>query len=127
MSSKGEETEAKRVAATNMLHTLVGKNHLQEGFYVQLLTEVYRTNEDGRKSFSIGFFKDSNLAKVFARQQVDANWHEIRQVFVLTDDKFVFELVWQPAPIFDNNKAELKAREKALAKLTPEERKLIGL
>ncbi len=125
--TQSEQREAKRRALAEVLQRLVGKNLLQEGFSIEKLVEVYRVNDDGRMTSSVGFFRDENLAKAFAQNQTDAAWHKTREVFALTDGNDVFQLMAEDAPIYDSEKAELEIRMKALAKLSPEEKKLLGL
>lgn len=95
-------------------------------FRVQEFTEVYKTNDDGRKVESIAYFQDENIAKAFAQNQVDANWHRTGKALVLTDGKVGF-LLGQPIRIASDEQAELEIRKKALAKLSNEERKVLGI
>ena len=97
-----------------------------DGFTVQELVEVYRTNDDGRKTSSVGFFRDEDIAKAFAGCQEDANWHGTDKVLVLTDGKVGF-LVGETVTLLDDEKAALEIKQKALAKLTPAERAILKL
>ena len=124
MSKRKEVTER---ALIEVLKQLVGGNLTQEGFRVEELVEVYGTNDDGCKTSSTGFFRDENLAKAFVQNHVDASWHRTDNVLVLTDGKVVFRLEPECAPIFDDTVATQEVRQKALAKLTAEERRLLGL
>ncbi len=47
-----------------------------EGFTIQEMTEVFKVNEDGGKTKSLGFFRNENIAKAFAKHQADADWHQ---------------------------------------------------
>ena len=46
------------------IQELVGKD--LSGFVVVEMTEVYRVDDDGRKTRSIGYFRHANIAKAFA-------------------------------------------------------------
>ena len=106
------------------LEDLIGKN--LDGFSVQIYTEVYRVDEDGRKTDSLGFFKNSTIAKAFAGGQVDAPWHRTEQEFILTNGEIGF-LLGDQVELLDDEKAALEIKEKALAKLTLEEVELLRL
>ena len=106
------------------LKELVGKS--LENFTIQEFTEVYKTNDDGRKESSLGFFRNETVAKAFAQQQTDAAWHRTDKQLVLTDGKVGF-LMGKPITILDDEEATLKIREKAIAKLSEEERRVLGL
>jgi len=107
------------------LEVLIGKD-LRE-FEVVEFTEVYRVDDDGRKTKSVGFFRNETIAKAFAQSQVDKNWHQTGRVFVLTDGKTGFILKEVPITILDDEQATLEIRNKALSKLTPEERIILGI
>lgn len=99
-----------------------------KGFTVCVMFEVYKTNDDGLKTKSIGFFKNANIAEMFAGVQVDKNWHKTKSTLVLTNGIVGYEMN-QPKPIklFDDEAEALKLREIALSKLSPGERSLLGL
>lgn len=105
-------------------HDLVGKS--LDGFTVQEYTEVYMTDNDGRISKSLDHFKDESIAKAFAGHQPDAAWHKTRKVLLLTDGKVAFVL-GERVTLVDNEKMALEVKEAALKKLTPEERKVLGI
>lgn len=125
--SQVEQKEARRKELSEVLSGLAKKSLLQEGFFVEELVEVYRTDVDGRRSSSVGFFRDENLAKAFAQNQNDSSYHKTERKVVLTDGHSIFRLELEYAPIFDSTQAALEIREKALAKLTAEERQLLNL
>jgi hypothetical protein len=95
-------------------------------FTVEKFTEVFKVNDDGRKSKSLGFFRDENIAKAFAGNQKDANWHKTSNVLVLTDGKNGF-LVGDSIVILDDEQTLLEIREKAMSKLSDAERKVLGI
>ncbi len=104
---------------------LIGKD--LKGFKIVEMTEVYRVDFDGRKSSSLGFFKDPNTAEAFAGVQTDASWHKTGQALVLTDGTVGYVIKDQkPVKLFDDEAEALEIKKKALAKLSPAERKLIG-
>ena len=98
-----------------------------KGFKVLEMTEVYMIDNDGRKSSSIGFFKNQNTATVFAGAQGDSNWLKTAQALVLTDGTVGYVIKPDPVKLFDDEAEALKLKEKAIAKLSPAERSLLGL
>ena len=94
-------------------------------FSIEERTEVYKTDLDGRKTKSLGFFKDPRVAKAFASNQVDAAWHGTDQAFLLTDGISAY-LIGEKVELVDDEKERLAAQEAAKKKLSPEERKLLG-
>ena len=98
------------------------------GFKVVQMTEVYRVDDDGRKTLSLGFFRDTNVATAFAGAQRDSDWHKTASAFVLTDGKIgvVIDQIGF-VKLFDDEREALRLREVAVAKLSPAERKLLGL
>lgn len=103
---------------------LIGKK--LDGFSVQIYTEVYRVNEDGKKIDSLGFFRNSTIAKAFADGLTDAPWHQTEQELVLTNGEVGF-LLGESVKLLSDEQAALEVKEKALAKLTPEEIELLKL
>jgi len=107
------------------LKDLAGKK--LEGFTVEQYTEVYKTDVEGRgKEKSLGYFRDEDIAKAIAGKQTDAAWHKTEKAFLLTNGKIAF-LLGEAVKLVDNEASALEARQAALAKLTPEERKLLDL
>ena len=98
-----------------------------DGYTIQELTEVYRVNDDGRKTTSIGYFKDETVARAFSQNQTDANSYEIRKSFVLTNGEVGFLFNGESITLLDDEKEAERARESALAKLSPEDRKLLKI
>lgn len=114
------------MAAKVKIGELVGKD--LKGFKIVEMTEVYRVNEDGRKSISLGFFKDLNIASAFAGGQTDASWHKTGQALVLTDGTVGYVIAQQdPVKLFEDEAEVLKIKERVVAKLTIAERKVLGL
>ena len=107
------------------INQLVGKT--LENFKIVEMTEVYRVDDDGRKCSSLGFFRDATTAKAFAGVQTDASWHKTTKAMVLTDGKigYVIEDA-NSVRLFDDEAEALQIKKKAMAKLSPEERKLLG-
>ena len=103
---------------------LLGK-HLSS-FSIEEYTEVYMVNTDGRKTKSHGFFKDENTAKAFAQNQTDADYFRTEKTFILADGKIGFAL-GESVTLVDDEQIALDMKEKALQKLSPEERKILGL
>ncbi|HEY1041308.1 MAG TPA: hypothetical protein VGE63_01125 [Candidatus Paceibacterota bacterium] len=92
------------------------------------MTEVYRTNEEGMATQTIGVFKNPTVAAAFAGNQSDSNYIKTNQVLVLTDGTtcYLFKDV-RSVKLFNDEDEALAAKEKALAKLSPEDRALLGL
>jgi hypothetical protein len=98
-----------------------------EGFSVQVFAEVYKVDEDGKKVSTIGFLSDHDIAKAFCQNQTDISYYRIGTVLLLTDGKIGFVLGLRATEIMDNDEVVAKIKKKALAKLTPEERKILEL
>jgi len=97
-----------------------------EGFSVKELIEVFKTDNDGIKVSSLGFFQSEKIAKGFAQIQVDANWHGTGKHFVLTNGKNGF-VIGDSIKILDDEEGKLKIAQKARAKLSLEEAEALGL
>lgn len=119
--NKKEKGDVKVLTAKS----LIGKK-LDE-FTIQEYTEVYKTDVEGRgKEKSLGYFKDDGIAKAFAGNQIDSAWHKTVRVLLLTDGKVGF-LLGDSVKLLDDEKASLEIKQSALAKLSPEERKVLGI
>ncbi len=105
------------------LNALLGKS--LKDYKIVEMTEVYQIDDDGRKTNSLGFFKDKNIAEVFAGAQTDANWHKTGQALVLTDGAVGYIVGSESVVLFNDEKEALDLKQKALAKLSPAERKLL--
>lgn len=113
------------MSAEAKIKKLVGKD--LKGFKIVEMMEVYSVDDDGRKSSSLGFFKNPNTAVAFAGVQRDASWHKTEQALVLTDGTVGYVITQQePVKLFDDEAEALKIKKKAVAKLSPAERKLLG-
>ena len=97
-----------------------------DGFTIAHLTEVYRVDVDGKKESTIGYFRDEVIARGFAENQTDANWHKTCEVMAVIKDDEVF-LLGERIELGDEGAAALKIREGALAKLTAADRKVLGV
>lgn len=121
----GQSSQGGHVTDKVDINAVVGQD--LSGFKVIIMTEVFKTDDDGRRSRSLGYFKDVTIAKAFAGSQTDAPWHKTRDVYVLTDGKVGFLLnTSESVQILEDEKVLVQIREKALAKLTPAERKILG-
>lgn len=98
------------------------------GYKVVVMTEVFRVNQEGRKTSVVGYFKSAVIAKGFAEMQTDANWHKTGPAHVLTDGKLAYLLASDERVKLFNDEAEAEhIRRHARAKLSPTERQLLGL
>jgi len=92
------------------------------------MTEVFSTNEDGRKSESLGFFKNEDIAEAFADTKAGKNFHGTRKVTVLSKGTVGFIINDREEVTFiDEEKELLEVKEMALAKLSIAERKILRL
>ncbi|KKR48588.1 MAG: hypothetical protein UT86_C0004G0074 [Candidatus Magasanikbacteria bacterium GW2011_GWC2_40_17] len=108
------------------LKQLTGKD--LKGFQILLMAEVYKKNEDGRKTGSVGFFKNPAIAQAFVGEQNDAPWHGIAGVYVLTNGKVGYVLdTGEKVTFFDDEQEAVRLRQKILEKLTPGQRALLGV
>ncbi len=98
-----------------------------DGFTVQRLTEVYSTNEDGKKVKSKGFFKNGSIAQAFAANQSGGDaYNKTSKHFVLTDGKEGF-LIGEVVILLDDEQVALDIRTAAMAKLSDAERAALKL
>ncbi len=108
------------------LEKLIGQD--LSSYKIVLMSEVYRVDVDGLNPVSLGFFKNPDVAKAFAGQQNDSNRVKVDEVFVLSDGKNGFTMNESRTALhFDDEKEILKIKEAALKKLSPEERKILGI
>lgn len=108
------------------IEDLIGKE--LKGFSIIMMTEVFRTNDDGQDVGSIGYFKGRDIAVAFAGTQTDANFFKTRQALVLTNGTSGYLIENRdPVKLFDDEEELHEIKMKAVAKLTPTERKLLGL
>ena len=106
------------------LADLIGKP--LDNFKVVRMTEVYRTNEDGRITKSEGCVKGEAEARAYASGLGDAGYVGTRSVLVLTDGEDAYFL-GDSVLVADISAVLDAVRAKALAKLTPEEIQVLGL
>jgi hypothetical protein len=112
--------------ATAKVKDLLNKN--LDRFKIIEMVEVYLVDVDGRKTNSLGFFRDQNIATAFAGAQTDANYRETRPVLVLTDGNIGYEIEDQtPVKFFDDEAEALKIKQSIIEKLSPAECELLGL
>jgi hypothetical protein len=92
------------------------------------MTEVYLVDDDGRKSESVGFFRNPAVANAFVGNQVDADWHKTEFALVFTNgiDGFVVK-EQEPVKIFVDEKEAVELRRKAITKLSAADREILGL
>lgn len=113
------------MAAETKLQEWVGKD--LSGFRIVEMTEVYKTNDDGRKIKSFGFFTDPRVATVFADTQTDANRHNTGPALILTNGTVGYVLTDSlPVTLFEEGAVIPLLKERILTKLTPAERMILG-
>ena len=96
------------------------------GFTVEEYTEVFRVNEDGLKTKTIGFLKDNTIAVAWKDMQTNPAWCKTAKGYVLTNGKIGF-LIEAYGEILNDEQAAIEVRENALNKLSEEEKKILGL
>lgn len=98
------------------------------GCNLEQLTEVYKVDDDGRKSKTIGHFRDPVVAQAFTQQQADSFSFKTREVSALVcSDNIVGFIVGEQITLVNDERTALEVRANALRKLTPEEQKVLGL
>lgn len=116
------------VKEKDMLKDLVGKD--LSGWKVVEMTEVYSVDDDGRKTKSLGYFRDPTVAEAFAGD-ADSNWHKIASAHVLLNDEqtigFLFDRNQDPVKLFADEEEAARLRLAAIAKLSSAERALLKL
>lgn len=106
---------------------LIGRD--LSGFKIVKMAEVYSLDEDGRKSISLGFFRDQDIASAFAEVQNDGvTHHRMGYAFILTDGNVGCVIGEQePVKLFNDEEEVPIIRQKVIDKLSPAERKILGL
>jgi hypothetical protein len=90
------------------------------------MTEVYRFDGDGKKVHSVGFFKDATVAEAFRRVHPYVDWHKIAPAHVLTNGVIGYHIAdTEPVTLFNDEEIAV-IRKKILAKISPEERAVLG-
>jgi hypothetical protein len=111
--------------APQNLMTLV--NDGLSGFTIVAMTEVYSTDEDGRKRSSVGFFRKPEIAEAFVGAKSDSWSYKTAPALVLTNGTVGYIVNPGLVPLINDEEEALKLREHAISKLTPAERRLLGL
>ncbi|OQA39526.1 MAG: hypothetical protein BWY51_00125 [Parcubacteria group bacterium ADurb.Bin316] len=106
------------------LKDLVGTSLTE--FSVLEYTEVFRVDEDGHKRTTLGFFQDDSIAIAWKNLQKDSNFCQTQKALVLTDGTNGF-MIGPTIEILNDERATLAIRKGALDKLSPEEKKVLGL
>jgi hypothetical protein len=97
------------------------------GFHIQEMTEIIRTDMDGRYSSSEGFLEKSVTADAYRQSLRDPSDTKTRSVLVLTNGHVGFAIADQEEIVLlDDVEVTLAARRAALAKLLPAERAILG-
>ncbi len=111
--------------AQDLLKSLIGQD-LSE-YHIMSVSEVYQVEERGIKTGTLGFFKNPDIAKAFANQK-DTDRFRTSEILVLSNGTQGVTLgTAEIVTFFDDEEETQKIKEKAIAKLSPEERKILGL
>lgn len=100
-----------------------------KGFKILEMTEVYGVDFDGRKSVSVGFFKDQDFAKAFAgMKNGEGGLYRTEKAMVLTNGTIGYVINnREPVKLLNEKTEKVAITKNALSKLSPEERKILGL
>lgn len=96
-------------------------------FDVQLMTEVFKVNDDGRYSQHVALFSDDKLAEAFRQNQVDANYHKCSTFVALTNGKVAFKIGEKSLPVSNEGEIKLGLITAIKKKLSPAEQAAIGM
>lgn len=96
-----------------------------DGWKVERFIGVYTTDCEGRSTSQLprGLYKDQTVADSIKEQET---YIALYPVIALTDGKQAFLLEGEAVVVCDDEKERLERRKKVLAKLSPEERKILG-
>jgi hypothetical protein len=93
---------------------------------VERLTEVYEIDSDGRYASSKGYFRDVNVAMAYSINQASPEYYRTREVIALTNANR--GIILGESIILENDEVVAKRiREQVLGKLSPEERRVVGI
>lgn len=100
-----------------------------DGFSIEERTEVYELDCEGKSIVrTLGVFKKEEVAKAYCSQQTDSSFFKTIKILVLTNGTDVFSLEKaERLRVFVDEEIVLKIRSSILAKLTEDERKIIGM
>jgi hypothetical protein len=98
------------------------------GFHIEEMTEIVRYDEEGRRIVaSEGFLEKQVTAEAYRQSLRDPSWTKTRQVLVLTNGHVAFAIGDQEEiNLLNDFEITLAAKKAALAKLSPEERAVLG-
>lgn len=107
---------------------LTGRNlgtDAANGWRIEKFIAVYDTDQEGRSVASIpkGLYKDPVVAQAIEKQET---FVVLREIFTLTNGDQAFILDSTPVNVSNDEEAKVHLRDKALAKLSPEERAILG-
>jgi hypothetical protein len=108
------------------LSDLIGKN--LSSFKLETLHEVWSANEQGIPTNAIGAFKSETVAQAFAGNKTDSWGTQVLPVIVLTDGTNTFAIEKnRVVNVFDDEAEATKLRQVAIEKLSPADRKILGV
>ncbi len=108
------------------LSELIGKD--LRSFKLETLHEVWSTDELGLRSKAIGAFRNETVARAFAGNE-KGSWGaaSVYPVTVLTDGINTFAIEDRVINVFNDEAEATKLRQAAIEKLSPADRKILGL
>ncbi|HVY35738.1 MAG TPA: hypothetical protein VG982_00460 [Candidatus Paceibacterota bacterium] len=108
------------------LSELIGKD--LSSYKIEKLHEVWSTDEEGLRSRAIGAFKSKTVAKAFAGNSKEGWGTSVYPVTVLTDGVNTFAIENERVVnVFNDEEKANEMRQKAIAKLSPADRAILGL
>lgn len=100
-----------------------------DGFSIEERTEVCELDCEGKLIARVlGVFKKEEVAKAYCSQQTDSSYFKTFKILVLTNGTDVFSLEKaERLRVFVDEEVVLSIRKSILAKLTEDERRVIGI
>ncbi len=107
------------------LQSLIGRDLSGEMWKVDEFIAVYATDHDGRPQSKPpkGLYRDKSVVNAIRQQET---YICLIPVLVLSNGIQAFVLNPEPIDVCNDEAKKLELREKALAKLSPEERAILG-
>jgi hypothetical protein len=97
-----------------------------EGFITEELHEVFEIDTDGKRVKSVAYFRDKNLAIAYKDNQKDPMYHKVETVHAITSGTIGYKIS-DMFILIDEEETTKVVKQKVLAKLTREEKVLLGL
>ncbi|MDP2693083.1 MAG: hypothetical protein Q8O88_05600 [bacterium] len=113
------------IAEDDPVREFVGRDLV--GFRIEELSEVFRVNEDGFRVITIGYFRDNNTAEAFIQTHTLSNYLRMQGVLVLINDNQTAFLLGESVKVVSDREILAEIRARIIARLPPEQLKILGL